>query len=92
VWLVSDGEDISTPELITRITVLMRRRLRLFRCPPALLKAVAMLVGRGAEAARLCDSFLVDARPALEILRWSPPLSVDQELERTTADYMARRT
>jgi nucleoside-diphosphate-sugar epimerase len=91
VWLVNDGEDISTPDLITRMAVLMRRRTRLFPCPPTVLKTLAMLIGRGAEASRLCDSFLVDARPALDMLRWTPPMSVDEELARTTADYMEQR-
>ncbi len=91
VWLVTDGEDISTPDLIRRAARFMRRPARLFPCPPALLKMVANLSGRGAEAARLCDSFVMDAGPAQEILHWKPPMSLDEELERTVIDYLARQ-
>lgn len=91
VWMVTDGEDVSTPDLIRRAARLMRRPARLFPCPPAILKMLANLIGRGAEAARLCDSFVLNAAPARDILRWKPPMSIDEELERTVADYLARR-
>jgi nucleoside-diphosphate-sugar epimerase len=91
VWMVTDDEDVSTPDLIRRSARFMRRPARLFPCPPAILKMLASLIGHGAEAARLCDSFVLDAAPARDILRWKPPMSVDEELERTVADYMARR-
>jgi nucleoside-diphosphate-sugar epimerase len=91
VWMVTDGEDVSTPDLIRRAAGFMRRPARLLPCPPAILKIVAKLIGRGAEAARLCDSFALDAAPARDILQWKPPMSVDEELERTVADYLARR-
>jgi UDP-4-keto-D-QuiNAc 4-reductase len=91
VWLVTDGEDVSTPDLIRRTARCMRRRVRLFPCPPALLKSAAGLLGHGAEAARLCDSFVLDAEPAWEILRWKPPLSLDEGLARAVAAYLAAR-
>jgi len=91
VWMVTDCEDVSTPDLISRAARFMGRPARLFRCPPAILKMAANLIGYGAEAARLCDSFVLDAAPARDILRWKPPMSVDEELERTVADYLARR-
>jgi nucleoside-diphosphate-sugar epimerase len=89
VWMVSDGEDISTPELIRRAAGFMHRPARLFPCPPAALKMAAGLFGRSAEAARLCDSFLLDTRPASEVLHWNPPMSLDEGLARTVADYLA---
>lgn len=91
VWMVSDGEDISTPELIRRAAAFMHRPARLFPCPPAALKIVAGLLGRSAEAARLCDSFVLDTRPAAEILEWKPPKSLDEGLALTVADYVAGR-
>lgn len=69
----------------------MRRPARLFPCPPAILKMAAKLIGRGAEAARLCDSFVLDAAPAREILQWKPPMSVDDGLQQTVADFLVRR-
>jgi UDP-glucose 4-epimerase len=91
VWLIADGVDLSTPDLIRRLANLMGRRARLFRCPPAVLKAAASLVGRGAEMERLCDSLVLDASPAGEILHWKPLVSVDEGLSRTVVDYVSRQ-
>jgi nucleoside-diphosphate-sugar epimerase len=88
---VTDGEDISTRDLIERLARLMDRPARFFPCPPRLLKFMAGLAGRGAEAARLCESFLLDASPARLALDWSPPQTLQEELQRTVADYLKRR-
>jgi UDP-glucose 4-epimerase len=91
VWMVSDGEDLSTPELIRRIAHAMRRRCRLLRVPPGLLRAMAVAVGRRAEVARLCGSLTVDLSTTRELLGWSPPLSVDEGLRRTVDWYLSRQ-
>jgi len=91
VWLVSDGEDLSTPELIRRIARCMRRPARLFNFSPVLLTRIAKLVGWGGEAARLCDSLVLDVRPALQLLNWRAPKGLDDGLQETVADYLGRR-
>jgi nucleoside-diphosphate-sugar epimerase len=90
VWMVSDGEDLSTPELIRKLAAAMQRRARLFWVPPALLRAGGALSGRRAEVARLCDSLTVDIAETRSALGWAPPLSVDQGLARTAAWYASR--
>jgi UDP-4-keto-D-QuiNAc 4-reductase len=91
VWLVADGEDLSTPELIRRLAGIMHRPSRLFSCPTSVLKAVTSLLGRGEEAARLCDSFMLDTRPARDVLGWLAPIRVDEGLRQTVEEYLARR-
>jgi nucleoside-diphosphate-sugar epimerase len=91
VWLVADGEDLSTPDLLRRLADIMNKPSRLFSCPPSVLKAAANLIGRGEEAARLCDSFMLDTQPAQDILGWRAPIRVDEGLRRTVAEYMTRR-
>jgi nucleoside-diphosphate-sugar epimerase len=88
-WLVSDGEDLATPDLFTRLARLMNRPSRLFALPPTWLKRCANLVGFGAEADKLCDSLQVDISPARTKLGWFPPLSVDEGLARTVVAYRA---
>jgi nucleoside-diphosphate-sugar epimerase len=90
VWLVADGEDLSTPDLIRRLASMMRRPSRLFSCPPLVLKAASSLLGRGEEAARLCDSLTLDTRPARDILGWLAPMRVDEGLRQTVAEYLTR--
>lgn len=88
VWLVSDREDVSTPELIRRIARALRRPARLFRVPPALLTMAATLAGRRDEALRLTGSLYLDVGPTAELLGWRPLMSLDTGLSRTVAGML----
>jgi nucleoside-diphosphate-sugar epimerase len=88
-WMVSDGEDLSTPELIRRIGSAMARRVRLIPVPVGLLQSFAHLLGRRAEIARLCGSLTVDITATRVALGWSPPVTLDSALARTVAWYLA---
>ncbi len=80
IFLVRDGEDVSTPELIRKMAVHLHRPARLFPCPSALLRQVARLAGLGAPAGRLLDSLALDDRKIRDRLGWRPPYSLDQGL------------
>jgi nucleoside-diphosphate-sugar epimerase len=86
-WMISDGDDVSTPELVRRIARAMGRRPRLFPIPPSVLRVAGGLVGKAAEMRRLCGSLVVDTMPARTVLAWSPPLSMEEALARTAAWY-----
>jgi UDP-glucose 4-epimerase len=88
-WMVSDANDLSTPELIRRIAAVMHRRTRLLRVPITLLQLGASMTGRTGEVRRLCGSLPVDISQTRAALGWSPPMSVDQALSRTVAWYLA---
>lgn len=83
--LVSDGEDLSTPDLLHRLGTAMDRPARLWPMPPALLTAGAALLGRRAAAERLCSNLQVDITKARTLLGWTPPISVDEGLRRAAA-------
>jgi nucleoside-diphosphate-sugar epimerase len=87
VWMGSDGEDVSTPELIRRLARTMNRRVHLLPVPLGLLRAVGSALGRRAEVLRLCGSLTVDLSSTRRQLGWSPPTSLDEGLERTVAWY-----
>jgi len=87
VWLVSDGEDLATPELLRRIAHALGRDVRLAHVPTRLLRLAAALLGRGAEMSRLCGSLQVDAAPTRDALQWRPSVSLAEALERTAAWY-----
>ena len=89
-WLVSDAEDLSTPDLIRRIGVAMGRTVRLLPIPTLLLKGAAMLAGRNGELARLCGSLTVDISQTRNELGWSPPVTVNESLSRTARWYLSR--
>jgi UDP-4-keto-D-QuiNAc 4-reductase len=86
-WMVSDGEDLSTPELMERIGRAMHRPVRLVSVPVGVLKGVGRLIGRKAEMARLCGSLTVNIDKTRRELGWSPPMTVDEGLARTVTWY-----
>jgi nucleoside-diphosphate-sugar epimerase len=88
VWLVADGEDLATPDLIRRLGRALGREVRLPRVPRGLLLQCGRLWGRGAEVARLCNSLQIDDAPTRRALDWLAPLSVNEALERTAAWYI----
>jgi nucleoside-diphosphate-sugar epimerase len=90
MWMVSDGEDLSTPDLIRRIGTAMGRRVRLLPVPVSLLQLSAGLVGRRGELARLCGSLSVDITQTRAELGWSPHVTADEALTRTVAWYLKR--
>jgi nucleoside-diphosphate-sugar epimerase len=84
-FLVSDDDDLSTPELLRRVAAALGTRARLFPLPTVLLRLAARAVGRGALARQLCGSLQVDIAETRRRLDWTPPSSVDAELGRAAA-------
>lgn len=82
-YLVSDGEDLSTPDLIRRIGRAMGVSVRLWPVPVSLLRFFGALVGRQGVVGRLTDNLQIDASKLHRELGWSPPWSVDRGIEET---------
>jgi UDP-glucose 4-epimerase len=89
VFLAADGDDLSTPELLRRVARALGRKARLLPFPPALLHFAARIVGRPGIYERLCGSLQIDTGKTHELLDWTAPLSVDEELARTTSWFLA---
>jgi nucleoside-diphosphate-sugar epimerase len=88
-FLLSDGEDVSSADLIRRLALAMHRPARLLPLPPSWLRAAGALLGRGAEVDRLLGSLSVDSSKIRRELGWRPPFSMDEGLSQT-ADYYFR--
>ena len=89
-FLVSDGEDLSTPELINRISMRMGYSARLFSFPPILLKRICNICGCRSLIDRLCGSLQVDIRKAEEVLNWQPIFTIDEEITKTVKWFLHR--
>jgi len=81
-FLVSDGEDVSTTELLQRMGQVMNRPARLIPVPAGLLTQAAALMGKRDVAQRLCGSLQVDIQKTRQLLGWKPPLTLDQGLKK----------
>jgi len=91
VFLVSDGEDMSTSELLRRMARALGRPARLIPVPQGLLAAGLAMVGKGEIARRLCGSLQVDIGKARQVLSWQPPYSVDYGLRQTARWFLEQK-
>lgn len=81
-FVVADGEDVSTTELLRKLAHAADKPSRLFWLPAPLLKAGATALGKRGVYDRLFDSLQVDASHARHTLDWVPPLNLDEGLRR----------
>jgi nucleoside-diphosphate-sugar epimerase len=87
IFLVSDGEDLSTPALIQRIGGFLGRSVRLIPIPYQFLSIMARILGKKDPFDKLCHSLQVNVGKARKVLHWNPPFSVNEELEQTITWY-----
>ena len=84
-FLVSDGEDVSTTDLLKRTALAMGIKARLIPVPEILIKVGGKLLGKGDVVQRLCGNLQVDITKAQQLLGWAPPISVEEGLRRAVA-------
>lgn len=80
VFLVSDGKDVSTVELLNKIAAAYGYKSRLFPVPVRFIRLAARLMRRASIAERLLESLVIDDSKARNLLGWHPPVSMDEQL------------
>ncbi len=88
-FLVSDGEDLSTADLLRRMGAALGHPARLLYLPPSLLKLGAQAVNKPGIYQRLCGSLQLDIAKTRQLLGWTPPVSVDEGLRRAAEGFRA---
>lgn len=81
-FMVSDGRDLSTAELVRGLARAAGVRARLVSVPVWSLRAGAFLLGKGDAIQRLCGNLQVDIDKARSLLAWAPPVFVEEGLRR----------
>lgn len=84
-FLVSDGQDLSTTELVRGMAQAAGVSARLLPVPVWALQAAGTLLGKGDAVQRLCGNLQVDISKARQLLGWVPPISVDEGLRRAVS-------
>ena len=87
VFLASDQQDLSTPQLIRLLAAGLGRQPRLLAVPPRLLAAAARLLRREDAYSRVAGTLQVDSGRATAVLGWRPTTSPTHALRRTAAWY-----
>lgn len=89
VFLVSDGQDISTTDLLQKMATALDKPARLLPVPASLLEYAASVLGKRGVAQRLCTSLQVDITHTRETLAWKPPVALSEGLQ-AAADAFLR--
>ena len=80
VFMVSDGDDLSTTDLLRRTAGALGKRSLVFPFPQGVLVLAGRLIGRGDMATRLFGSLQVDIAKTRDLLGWNPRVTVDEAL------------
>jgi len=88
VFMISDGEDVSTTELFRKVANAFSKKAVLLPVPVGWMTAAASLLGKKTVAARLFGSLQVDSSKARELLGWSPVTTMNEELKKTAEAYL----
>jgi len=83
VFLISDGEDVSTTELLRKVARAFDKNPLLLPIPVSLMTLAAKLIGKGDVANRLFGSLQVDSSKARDLLGWKPVITMDEQLKKT---------
>ena len=92
VFLISDGEDVSTTQLLRRVADALGKKPRLLPVPTGLMRFAASLIGKGDVANRLFGSLQVDSSKARDLLGWRPVITMDEQLHKTVAADLKNET
>jgi nucleoside-diphosphate-sugar epimerase len=90
-FLASDGQDVSTTELLRALAQALQVKPRLIAVPQAVLEGGLKLLGRGDLAQRLCGNLTVDIAKTRDLLSWTPPFSLEHGLRSTAEHFLAQR-
>jgi nucleoside-diphosphate-sugar epimerase len=86
-YLASDGEDVSTAELVKYLSTSLGRDLLLFKFPLSLIKLVGKLTGHSEQIEKLTESLTIDSSLIRKELGWIPPFTLAQGLKETVLWY-----
>lgn len=81
-FLISDGADVSTTQLIKELATVLNVRPNLWAVPQWMLELGGALLGKRAAVERVCGNLQVDISKARMLLDWHPPVSLQEGLRR----------
>ena len=90
-YLVRDGQDMSTPDLVYRISGSLGSKVWLISLPRWLLTGIGVVTGGTGAIARLTGSLQVDSSLIEKDLEWSPPYTIQEGLNETARWYLSSR-
>ena len=90
IFLVSDGDDISTSELLRMSAQLLDVKSHIFSVPQKTIEFIAKLLGKQDMAQRLLGNLQVDITKSYQLLEWKPPFTIKDGLNKTVTGLNQR--
>lgn len=87
-YLICDGQDLSTPQLIKEIAAAIGVSNRTFRFSPTILRHILCLLSMSSVFERLTQSLVVDSGKIRKELDWHPKYDVQAALSETGRWYL----
>jgi nucleoside-diphosphate-sugar epimerase len=91
LFLISDGYDVSLPEILNCIALGMQKKAILVPVPLSMLRFGMMLVRKEMLYKQLCGCFLIDSSKAQNLLGWKAPFNVQDELSLAARQFIIGR-
>ncbi|MAV31478.1 MAG: UDP-glucose 4-epimerase [Cycloclasticus sp.] len=91
IFLISDGEDVSTTVLLQKMSKALGKKSCLMPVPERWLRSVAKILGREDEAGKVLNSLQVDSSKARDVLGWKPVIRMDEQLHKTAEWYLSEK-
>ncbi|MDD5079051.1 MAG: SDR family oxidoreductase [Candidatus Omnitrophica bacterium] len=88
-FIVSDGQDVSTPDLIKMIACALNKKPVLFSLHPGILRALCKIAGKTEELEKLTGPLFVDSSKIRNLLGWKPPFTLEEGIKETIKHYKA---
>lgn len=82
IFLISDGQAISTTELMQVVAKAFGNKPVLIPIPVSFMQFAASMIGKQAVADRLFGTLEVDSTKARNLLGWQPVITMDEQLKK----------
>ena len=92
IFLIADGEDVSTTELITQTAKALGKKPLLIPVPVGLMQLAAKILGQEAMANRLFGSLQINNAKAKELLGWKPAITMTEQLQKSADAKLNEKT
>jgi len=88
VFMIADGEDLSTTELLRRVGNALGKSVRLFSIPQKFSEIGLQIMGKRSLRQRLFGTLQINITKANELLGWNPPYSIEEGLRKVAQDFI----
>ncbi len=90
ILLATDDHDLSTVELLSKISLAMNRNVKIFSVNISLIRFFGYLIGKSKEISSLIDSLQIDITHTKKLLNWKPRFNVDEGIKKMVEDFKAQ--